>query len=64
MAFFCGVPALAVSGIETSESWKAGIEAQAARLGLPPVVYLPSGDMLVVNRSAAEFVACLGEYLS
>lgn len=61
---FEGVPAIAVSGMETTDSWKAGIGAEAARLGLPPVTYLPSGDMLVVHRSPAEFVACLGEYLS
>ncbi|MCA8901866.1 MAG: hypothetical protein KDA53_11525 [Hyphomonas sp.] len=54
-ACFEGVPALTVSGEETSDQWKAGIESEAARLGLP-VAYLPSGDALTVFQSGPQFL--------
>ena len=60
---FGNVPAITVSGMETNDSWKQGVGAEAERLGMPPVAYLPSGDMLVVYRSPAELIACLGDYL-
>ena len=47
--------ALVVSGMETTDSWKQGIENEAARLGLAPVVYLPSGDALTVYQSPEAF---------
>ena len=56
---FQDVPAITVSGTETSDTWKAGVETEAARIGLPPVVYLPSGDTQVLYQSAGDFIASL-----
>jgi len=60
---FKDVPALALSGNETTSSWKNGVESESARLGLPPVAYLSSGDMSVVFQSADEFFAVLTDAL-
>lgn len=60
---FRDVPALAVSGNETTRSWKDGIESEAERLGLPPVAYLSSGDMTVVFQSPDELFAVLTDAL-
>jgi hypothetical protein len=60
---FKDIPALTMSGTETSGSWKNGVEGEAKRLGLPPAVYLSSGDMSVIYQSADEFFAALGDAL-
>nr|WP_321441349.1 hypothetical protein [uncultured Hyphomonas sp.] len=56
---FVNVPAMTISGTETSGSWKDGIEHEAERLGLPPVAYLSSGDMSVIYQSTDEFFTAL-----
>lgn len=60
---FKHMPAITVSGIETTESWKNGIEGEAERLGLPPVAYLTSGDMAVLYQSVDEFFSVLTDAL-
>ena len=55
---FSSVPCLAVSGMETTESWKSGFEAEACRLGVP-VAYLSSGDILVPYQSGTELLTLL-----
>lgn len=52
------IPAIAVSGAETTASWKAGFEAEARRLCVP-AAYLSSGDILVAYQSAAELLDLL-----
>ncbi|MEZ6000940.1 alpha/beta fold hydrolase [Hyphomonas sp.] len=60
---FRDVPAITVSGTETTSSWKTGVEHEAERLGLPPVAYLSSGDMSVIYQSADEFFSVLTDAL-
>ncbi len=60
---FSDVPAITVTGTETTGSWKNGIESEAERLGLPPVAYLSSGDMAVVYQSASEFFGIVTDAL-
>ncbi|RAN39155.1 hypothetical protein HY26_16880 [Hyphomonas sp. GM-8P] len=60
---FRDTPAMVISGIETTGSWKTGIEREADRLGLPPVAYLTSGDMSVIYQSADEFFSVLADAL-
>lgn len=55
---FSSVPALAISGIETTDSWKQGFESEAARLGVP-VSYLTSGDILVPYQSGTELLTLI-----
>lgn len=55
---FSSVPAMAISGFETTDSWKRGFESEAARLGVP-VSYLTSGDILVPYQSGTELLALL-----
>lgn len=55
---FSNIPAIAISGLETTDTWKAGFEAEAARLGVP-TTYLRSGDILVAYQSGAELLALL-----
>jgi pimeloyl-ACP methyl ester carboxylesterase len=52
------VPSLAISGLETTDSWKQGFESEAARLGVP-VSYLTSGDILVPYQSGTELLTLL-----
>jgi hypothetical protein len=54
---------MTISGSETTGSWKAGIDREADRLGLPPVAYLSSGDMAVIYQSADEFFSVLTDAL-
>ncbi|MFN7055890.1 alpha/beta fold hydrolase [Hyphomonas sp.] len=49
------LPALAVSGVETTDTWKAGFEQEAARLGIE-TAYLASGDVLAVYQSGMELL--------
>ncbi|KCZ82682.1 hypothetical protein HAD_16512 [Hyphomonas adhaerens MHS-3] len=60
---FRGVPAMTVSGTETTGSWKNGIEKEVKRLGLPSVAYLSSGDMAVIYQSASEFFEIVADAL-
>lgn len=55
---FSSVPSLAISGHETTDSWKQGFESEAGRLGIP-VSYLTSGDILVPYQSGTELLALL-----
>lgn len=52
------IPAIAISGAETTSSWKAGFEAEARRLGVP-AAYFSSGDILVAYQSGAELLDLL-----
>jgi len=61
-ACFDGVPAIVVTGRETTSLWQRGVEAEAARLGLP-LAYLPSGDALCIYQSPVEFFDLLERYL-
>lgn len=55
---FASLPSLAISGLETTDSWKTGFEAEAQRLNIP-VSYLTSGDILVPYQSGTELLALL-----
>jgi len=55
---FEGAPVISVSGVENSDRWKAGIEAEAKRVGVP-LHYLSSGDALVMYQSAGELMDLL-----
>lgn len=55
---FSTVPCLAISGVETTDTWKSGFEAEASRLGAP-VAYLSSGDILVPYQSGSELFTLL-----
>lgn len=52
------IPAVAISGAETTATWKAGFEAEARRLGVP-AAYFSSGDVLVAYQSGAELLDLL-----
>ena len=56
---FRDVHAITVTGVETNGSWKDGVDREAARLGLPPAVYFPSGDTQVIYQSAQAFIDCI-----
>jgi len=58
---FADAPVISVSGRENSDSWKAGIEAEADRVGVP-LHYLSSGDALVMYQSAGELMDTLRQY--
>lgn len=49
---------LVISGQETTQTWKDGLEAEAARLGAP-VSYLSSGDIMVAYQSGNELLNLL-----
>jgi pimeloyl-ACP methyl ester carboxylesterase len=49
---------VALSGIETTESWRAGFESETRRLGIASG-YLPSGDIFAAYQSGAELLALL-----
>lgn len=51
---------LALSGMETSETWKAGFEAEAKRIGVP-FGYLPSGDVFAAYHCASELLDIIRE---
>ncbi|MFN4185107.1 MAG: alpha/beta hydrolase [Hyphomonas sp.] len=55
---FADVPCLAISGMETTDTWKGGFEDEAKRLGVP-VSYLTSGDILVPYQSGTELLTLL-----
>jgi pimeloyl-ACP methyl ester carboxylesterase len=58
---FEDAPVISVSGVENSDGWKAGIEAEAKRVGVP-LHYLSSGDALVMYQSAGELMDTLRQY--
>ncbi|MBY9068268.1 hypothetical protein K1X12_15300 [Hyphomonas sp. WL0036] len=60
---FSSVPALAISGTETTDTWKSGFEAEATRLGVP-TTYLSSGDILVAYQSGTELLSLLKEKIA
>jgi pimeloyl-ACP methyl ester carboxylesterase len=55
---FGNFKALAVSGDETTPSWKAGFESEAMRLALA-THYLPEGDILAVYQSSGAMLKLL-----
>lgn len=60
---FKDLPALAVSGEETTASWKSGFEQEAARLGIP-TAYLSSGDIMTVYQSGMELLNLIRQKVS
>jgi hypothetical protein len=52
---FNDTPVLAVSGVENSDRWKAAIWAEAERVAAP-LHFFPSGDALVLQQSAGDFI--------
>lgn len=52
---FRDLPGIALSGTETTMSWKNGFEQEAARLGIS-TAYLASGDIMSVYQSGAELL--------
>lgn len=55
------VRGLALSGIETTESWRSGFEAEAIRVGLP-FGYLPSGDVFAAYQSGGALLDLVREH--
>lgn len=51
---------IALSGAETTDTWKAGFEAEAKRLGVP-FGYLMSGDIFAAYQSAEELLDIIRE---
>jgi pimeloyl-ACP methyl ester carboxylesterase len=51
---------IALSGLETSEVWRAGFEMEAKRLGLP-TAYLSSGELLAAYQSGQELLSLIRE---
>ncbi|MFN3608509.1 MAG: alpha/beta fold hydrolase [Hyphomonas sp.] len=55
---FSSVRCMAISGRETTDTWKTGFEAEARRLKVP-VSYLTSGDIMAVYQSGTELLGLL-----
>ncbi len=55
-----GLPSIALSGAETTATWKRGFEAEAQRLGIP-FDYLPSGDIFAAYQSGDALLSLLRE---
>ncbi len=51
---------IALSGQETTDTWRAGFEAEARRVGVP-YGYLPSGDIFAAYQSGAELLDLVRE---
>lgn len=60
---FRNLPALAVSGEETTASWKTGFEQEAARLAIQ-TAYLSSGDIMAVYQSGMELLSLIRQKVS
>jgi len=58
--FFADKRAIALSGIETSATWRKGFEAESNRLAIP-FGYLPSGDLFAAYQSGEKLLAILRE---
>ncbi len=54
------VRGMALSGAETTESWRRGFEAEAKRLAIP-FGYLPSGDIFAAYQSGPALLELLRE---
>jgi pimeloyl-ACP methyl ester carboxylesterase len=52
------VRGIALSGMETTPSWRKGFESEARRLGIA-TGYLPSGDLFAAYQSGSELLALL-----
>lgn len=59
---FDGVPAVAFSGVETPDHWRAQLDAEAARLAIP-VAYAPYGDFVAPYASPDYFLSVIDQYL-
>ncbi len=51
---------IALSGAETTETWKAGFEAEARRVGIP-FGYLPKGDLFAAYQSGGVLLDLVRE---
>ncbi len=51
---------IALSGMETTDTWRSGFEAESKRLGLP-FGYLPSGDIFAAYQSGETLLELLRE---
>ncbi len=51
---------IALSGTETTETWKTGFQAEARRIGVP-FGYLPSGDIFAAYQSGAALLELVRE---
>ncbi len=51
---------IALSGAETTNTWKAGFETEAKRIGVP-FGYLPSGDIFAAYQCAGELLDIIRE---
>lgn len=54
------VRGIALSGAETTETWRSGFEAEAKRVGIP-YGYLPSGDLFAAYQSGNMLLDLLRE---
>ncbi len=59
--YFRGVPAVALSGEETVQAWKDGLDGEARRLALP-VAYAPRGDVFVAYVSPDFLIETIRAY--
>lgn len=58
---FEGAPVISINGMENSDRRKAGIQAEADRVGVL-LHYVSSGDALVMYQSAGEIMDTLRQY--
>ncbi|MCU0731126.1 MAG: hypothetical protein MUE84_06015 [Hyphomonas sp.] len=57
---FARLRGIALSGIETTETWRSGFEAEAKRVGIP-YGYLPRGDLFAAYQSASTLLDLIRE---
>ncbi len=57
---FARLRGIALSGTETTETWRAGFEAESKRVGIP-FDYLPSGDVFAAYQSGRRLLDLLRE---
>ncbi len=57
---FAGMRGIALSGSETTSTWKAGFEAESKRVAIP-FGYLPSGDIFAAYQSGGALLELLRE---
>lgn len=57
---FSKLRGIALSGIETTETWRAGFEAEAKRVGIP-YGYLPKGDLFAAYQSGNVLLELIRE---
>jgi len=57
---FARLRGIALSGTETTETWRAGFEAESKRVGIP-FGYLPSGDIFAAYQSGRDLLDLVRE---